>query len=399
MVRSAILLCAVALIAGCGTGPDGAADTSSTVQAGPPTTTAALTTTTPQATTSTRVAVDTHDFELGVHDQPGRHELTMTVEGVERGYTLVVPGSYDGTRATPLVIGYHGWGGTPESIIGEVQRWGDVAERNGFLLVAPAGLVGSFFGAEGPEWAVLRDEAELARFEGRGEYQPDRVYEYFLEELAEFTVGDRDVEFTEALLNELTVLLDVDWDRIYVTGFSLGGWMASRVACDLGHRIAAVAPTFHSLIISQPCEGSGPSVASIGDPAGYDRLAAQALSEWAARNHCDPEPTREPVDDGITVTRYEGCAWPALVEMYEYEAESAWGAEAQTAWEFFEATVPSVPELTDDEHAWCEANIDTVVRTAMDLSGGSVHPSFGRLIEQLQSPLSRLACRTSYAAR
>lgn len=190
--------------------------------------------------------------------EPGSHVIAIDVGGVEREYTLLIPESIDQSSPAPLVIGFHGWGGNAESIIGSVQQWGAAAEEHGFLLVAPHGLPGTFFGSEGSEWAVLRSEDELEAFRARSDYGPEFVYEYFYDELAEFSKGDRDVEFTAAILEQTSSFLPVDTDRIFVTGFSLGGWMASRVACDLGDRIADLAPTFHSLLISLPCTSQAP---------------------------------------------------------------------------------------------------------------------------------------------
>src|SRR5262245_42601457 len=59
--------------------------------------------------------------------------------GVSRTYLLHVPPSYDGSRAVPLVLAFHGVGG---------QGWGmsrlsgfdALSDRRGFLVVYPDGL-------------------------------------------------------------------------------------------------------------------------------------------------------------------------------------------------------------------------------------------------------------------
>ena len=54
--------------------------------------------------------------------------------------------------------------------------------------------------------------------------------------------GDADdVQFTRDMLAFLEKNYCVDTHRIYVTGWSLGGGMAYRVACTLGNQIAAIA--------------------------------------------------------------------------------------------------------------------------------------------------------------
>jgi polyhydroxybutyrate depolymerase len=264
---------------------------------------------------------------------PGEYELTIALDGEERSYLLLIPAPYDGSEPVPLVIGFHGACHTPEEVVRGAQRWGDLAEEHGFILAAPLGLDGVLFGSDCEEWAVLHDDQELARFQGLEEYQPDTVYEYFLEEIAEFSTGSRDVELTAALLDTLPAALNIDPGRVFVTGFSLGGWMASRIACDLGERVRAVAP--HSLLISQPCPAAHPvAVASIGDPHGYHTLALQALAEWAAHHGCDPAPTESPADGDFTRLAYTRCTDGARIEMYHSESTTPTGEEARIAWDF-----------------------------------------------------------------
>jgi polyhydroxybutyrate depolymerase len=308
----------------------------STTTAGASTTSQASTTTSgPPATTESPDS----DRQV-VPVDPGEHRMTIVVEGEPRSYLLLIPASYDGGEPVPLVMAYHGACHTPEDVVRGAQRWGDLAEEHGFILVAPLGLDGVFFGSACEEWAVLHDEQELARFQGSEEYQPDRVYEYFLEEIAEFSTGSRDVEFTSALLDALPATLNIDPGRVFVTGFSLGGWMASRVACDLGERVRGVAPTFHSLLISRPCPTAhAVAVASIGDRDGYQTLALQALADWAAHHGCDPDPTRIPADDGFIRLAYAGCADGTRIEMYHSESATLTGEEARIAWDFM-ASLP-----------------------------------------------------------
>jgi polyhydroxybutyrate depolymerase len=51
-----------------------------------------------------------------------------------------------------------------------------------------------------------------------------------------------DVGFVDAMLNRLIDDYPIDTSRIYATGSSNGGMMCYRLACELGHRIAAIAP-------------------------------------------------------------------------------------------------------------------------------------------------------------
>lgn len=51
-----------------------------------------------------------------------------------------------------------------------------------------------------------------------------------------------DVAFIRSLIGKLKEELNVDGDRIYVTGISNGGMMAYKLGCELSDQIAAIAP-------------------------------------------------------------------------------------------------------------------------------------------------------------
>jgi polyhydroxybutyrate depolymerase len=73
-----------------------------------------------------------------------------------------------------------------------------------------------------------------------------------------------DVAFIAALLDRLAKSLCVDPKRVLCTGFSLGGSMCYRIACELSERVAAIAPV------------AGPDVA----PACSPKRALPLLAFW-----------------------------------------------------------------------------------------------------------------------
>jgi len=50
-----------------------------------------------------------------------------------------------------------------------------------------------------------------------------------------------DVGFISALIDTMKIHHDIDLSRVYCCGFSLGGMMSFRLACELGYRFAAIA--------------------------------------------------------------------------------------------------------------------------------------------------------------
>ena len=67
-----------------------------------------------------------------------RNNGSIVSSGEEREYLLYVPKSYDPTRPTPLVITLHGGAGWPVAQK-DLSKWNQQAERDGFLVVYPAG--------------------------------------------------------------------------------------------------------------------------------------------------------------------------------------------------------------------------------------------------------------------
>ncbi|MCD7443584.1 dienelactone hydrolase family protein [Streptomyces lincolnensis] len=138
---------------------------------------------------------------------PTREELR--VDGRTRTYLLHRPTTppVDGTRP-PLVIAFHGRGGTaPE--LREQSRLDRDAKARGMVIAYPEGL----------------DKAWAAGTQATPQ-RPD---------------PDLDVRFTEALIAELVRDQRADPERVYVTGFSMGGSMALRMAADRPDLLAGAA--------------------------------------------------------------------------------------------------------------------------------------------------------------
>jgi polyhydroxybutyrate depolymerase len=132
---------------------------------------------------------------------------TIIHDGLQRSFILYVPGSLSPGTAVPLVINFHGY----TSNAFEQMHYGDfrdIADLNGFLLVHPMGtLDGSGNTYWNSNWGGEVD----------------------------------DIGFTEALIDSLAADFEVDTERVYSTGMSNGGFMSYTLACELSHRIAAIA--------------------------------------------------------------------------------------------------------------------------------------------------------------
>jgi len=208
-----------------------------------------------------------------------------------RLYKEYVPASYNGTVAVPLVIAMHGLGDTITNfsntgfhILGEIDN---------FITVYPQGMAGFV----GTAW--------------------NAGIQYYGIDL-NGTVDD--VGFINALLDTLMAEYNIDITKVYATGFSMGGFMANRLACVSAQRFAAVASaagTRGNMITNcNPwrkvpyCHLHGnadQTVLYTGTPFGMD--APDLVQWWVTFNQCDPTPITTAMPDNaadnITVTHYE----------------------------------------------------------------------------------------------
>lgn len=130
---------------------------------------------------------------------------TMIFEGFERSYVLYKPDDLE--IPAPLVLVLHGRFGNGESMR-RSTRFNAVAEREGFIVAYPDGL--------DAEWNYVRG-------------------------IPGYPNTHDDVAFLIALVDEIAATHEVDLSRVYVTGFSNGGFMAQRIACENPTHFAAFA--------------------------------------------------------------------------------------------------------------------------------------------------------------
>ncbi|MEW2353693.1 PHB depolymerase family esterase [Spirillospora sp. NPDC029432] len=158
-----------------------------------------------------------HVPSLPAAAQPGTHERAVTMYGVwDRSYLLHVPPGPEPRARRPLVVALHG-GLNDMHYMRESTGLDAVADRNGFLVAYPDGFMRTW-NAGGCCW--------FARM-----------------------AGIDDVAFLDALIDGLVREGLADPARIYLTGFSNGGGMAYRYACERARRVAAVGVVSGSLAV------------------------------------------------------------------------------------------------------------------------------------------------------
>lgn len=162
-------------------------------------------------------------------------------------------------KSPALVISLHGMNQDPEFQQKQTQ-WNALADTEGFIVTYPLGN--------------------------------NRMWD---------TSGMGDVKFVEAVMKDMELKHNVDKNRIYLSGFSMGSWLGYHCLETLGDKIAAFGPVSGVDIGKQPkanrkvsimhIHGTGDDVFKYtGDPShmagGYPAIE-EYVKKWAAYEGCD----------------------------------------------------------------------------------------------------------------
>ena len=231
---------------------------------------------------------------------------TMEFEGVTRKYVEHIPASSpDGSM--PVLFQLHGLGDNCNNF----SQLGFEALAPNWIIITPEATDASIMGQSmGAAWAAGVG----------GENVP------YLGTI-ELNEGVNDEGFIMAILDSLENNFNVDTDSVFVTGFSMGGFMSNKMAVKHADRITAIASVSGTLGHFQPFEptgqidtmhihGTSDETISYADASfSYSiltvqvGLGAEALVEtWRNYKECSTEPTvyyfEDTKNDGLTFEQY-----------------------------------------------------------------------------------------------
>ncbi|OWV19243.1 polyhydroxybutyrate depolymerase [Fibrobacter sp. UWB16] len=208
-----------------------------------------------------------------------RQNMDVTVDGKKRTFIMHVPSAYKGDKPVPLVIDYHPIGGSGSGEFGS-SPYKAKTDPEGVITLYPDGTGKP--GGMGNGWNV-----------------------------GPCCSNDDDVKFSYAMIDKLKEIACIDPQRIYATGFSMGGGMSNHVACMMSDVFAAVAPAAMDLnkTNSAQCKMSRPisviNFRGTNDPVcryqggdsgfndGLNFLGAEGTFKfWAEKNGCTGSPTK-----------------------------------------------------------------------------------------------------------
>ncbi len=285
----------VLLAAGCAPEPGdpGAATDSSPTTSAP----------SPPATTT---SIDAAPSTLRPGLAPGDHEISLRHDGIDRRYFVHVPAGI-GPEPAPVVIALHGGGGTAAQFKSDIGL-DEIADREGFVAVYPDGT--------GPFADLLH--TWNAGSNCCGPAQRNNV---------------DDVGFIRAVVADLVGRVEIDPDKIAVTGHSNGAIMAYRIAAEASDLVRVAVPVAGAMALDDfsPTEVVAIlHIHSVDDPRarydggegppfpGTDRTVfhepvGDGLAAWADANGCDPTP--DEVETGANGDQsFVRLAWPGCAD-------------------------------------------------------------------------------------
>lgn len=226
---------------------------------------------------------------------PGFYDLTLTSSGDERSYRVHIPNGYMATTAMPVIIALHGYTESIDSFT-QVTHYEEAADKHQFISVFPAGKAP--LGVPGWNAGSCCGTAQIQ--------------------------GTPDVQFISDLIDRLEQDYCIDTKRIFVSGFSNGGMLSHRLACELSDRIAAIGAVSGTMAIDD-CKPTRPvpvlHIHGTGDiVVGYDpgtvaQSVPSTINGWVGRNLCGMATSMPYMQGSVQCERHLGCAEGADVEL------------------------------------------------------------------------------------
>ena len=204
------------------------------------------------------ISCSNNDEEIS--ENTGLFYQTVFFDGLSRSYILYVPSSYDENESSPIVFNLHGGSGTAEEHLNYVSDMRNISDNNNFILVYPQAHSDS----NGiPIWNLGGINSKATDVD--------------------------DVGFISHLINKISEFYSVDSERVYVAGFSNGGYLSFELACKLSSEVAAFASVAGHMFIDtyNDCSPTHPTpfLSINGTEDNYDGIAGYYLPVDNSNNY------------------------------------------------------------------------------------------------------------------
>jgi polyhydroxybutyrate depolymerase len=198
----------------------------------------------------------------------------IRIGSTDRSYMLYTPYGYSPGKKLPLVYVLHGFTQTAADIM-RYSAFNELADSFGFFVAYPSGISNGWNTNSGFPGGSTAD----------------------------------DVGFIRTLSDSLIARYGIDADRIYSCGFSAGGFMSHRLACELSDRIAAIASVAGTMSDAafKACNPGravpvlhihGTSDLVVTYNGGLSNISADKLMQfWVNQANCNATPTKTNIPD------------------------------------------------------------------------------------------------------
>lgn len=242
-------------------------------------------------------------FCLSVFAQSGQTTKTITWGDTERQYIEYVPANV--SNPAPVLFVLHGLGDNMSNMFNGTG-FKSIADAHGWIVITPQAMDATLMGQSASAWNSGVSIGSMS---------------------VNSNIDDSGLMM--AILDELINSYSIDQNNVFFTGFSMGGFMANRMAMEHGDRIRAIAsvsgPIGNGIADATPVghvsamhiHGTADQTVTYESASymGYISvgLGAEATVEyWRNYNQCSSTPTHtdypDNVSDGLTFEKdlYEG---------------------------------------------------------------------------------------------
>jgi polyhydroxybutyrate depolymerase len=227
---------------------------------------------------------------------------TIVHNGITRNYILYVPSSYQPGNSWPLVHVLHGFTQSASTIM-NVSGFNAIADTAEFIVAYPNGVGNAWNTNSGMTGGSTAD----------------------------------DIGFIGALTDTLQLLYNIDTNRVYSCGFSAGGYMSHRLACEAPRCYAAVASVAGTMSVNafnacapsrdisvMQIHGTSDAIVSYNGSAQGGKSVDDVIGLWVGNNSCATPPAVQLLpnintQDNSTVEKsvYAPCNNATEVNLYK----------------------------------------------------------------------------------
>lgn len=280
---------------------------------------------------------------------------SVSVENTTRTFAVHLPQGYDAAKQRyPLVLLLHGRDQSVDDFA-RLTKFNQTADHYGAIAVYPHAYVGQWNIGIEPEAAIRPVMPPRRRYGYPGGY-PGGGYP---PNGGGYPPGGggrgggagrnrtqaNDLAFFDALLDKLSSEYAVDTARIYVAGYSDGGFMAFRLGCEMSRRFAAVASiaaempkamkdwcapsqAISLLMMNGTADPVVPYYGGSGHAGSYPTMSAEdSAKQWVKYDSCSAKPEHTKIapreKGGMETNVYKFGDCQAGTEVQRYSIEGA----------------------------------------------------------------------------